>query len=203
MKDRNYYQFTGDAAGNVWLAIGDGDREKVADASQLGIREYTHEGDLIPPAGNQDTLKFSGVRRLRVIVTGRIVGGSEDCVDVNNGCEYIEVIAEGGYEARGRHVATIKGRSRYIRLAGEILRHGSIVDIDLGNHSDQSSERTEGVTLALTNREERPITWRRINATTPTFNVGQKYKRIFSVPGELRAFFAWVYALLKKVFRGL
>jgi len=187
--DHNHLSFTGDAEENIYL-----NGELLFHGHQPGMRHY-EMGDILPPPGTSDSIKItSGCCRLH-ITANRVIGGSEDCVDINNECR--DIVVDAIWEPRGKYLATIKGGSRDIELRGRVVTQGKEVTIDLGNHSDQSKKRTEGVFLNLTCNQ--PITWRRINATTPQIRAGQKFKKKLSVPGELRAFFAAAYIWLKRI----
>jgi hypothetical protein len=200
MSDKNFISFTGDAAGNVFMATwyqGEIATTQVAWAGQTEPREI-HLGDIIPPdASFADALKFSGVRDFKVFAK-RIVGGREDCIDVNNRCRNIEIIAE-ALEPRGKYVATVKGESRDVVIRGKVVGKASYVDFALGDHSDQADGRTEGVTLDCTSADGRRLTWQRINATSPNTRKGQRWKRAYTVPGFFRKWFPKIYAFLKNL----
>lgn len=192
--DKNYLSFNGDAAGNVWL-----NGVLIAQAEMPGVREYVIEGAVEPPDDTYaDALKFSGVQRLRVVVD-RVVGGREDCVDVNNHCRDVEVVARLGFVPRGKYVATIKGGSRNITLRGPVLGHGTEVDFDCGNHSDQSDNETQGITLDLWTPDGSAITWRQLNGSDIRLREGQAWRAVLRIRGGFwRNLFAKVYAFGKK-----
>lgn len=148
-----------------------------------------------------DVLKITRCSNLTVVVDGPLPGGREDCIDVNNKCENIRIIIAGGLAPKGKHALTIKGKSHGISVHAKLLSHGTEVDVDLGNHSDQSDERTDDVLLDLWAIDNTPVTWRRLNAATPKFlnPREQKYRRTFRIRGFFRSIFAKGYALLKRL----
>ena len=139
----------------------------------LGIRDH---GIIAPPDESySDSLKITDCDHgyVRAI---RIFGGAEDCLDVNNRCRNIEVSA-GEWHSGGKYVCTIKGGSENITVGGIIVKHGSEVDVDIGNRSDQSDNTTRGVALDFSTRDGSPVTVRVLNAERPRIlNPGQPYR---------------------------
>jgi hypothetical protein len=170
------------------------DKNLVSIADEVVIDR--HFIDLIPPDDSYaDTLKFSNATT-GVITARRIVGGREDCVDINNGSARLHISAE-AWEPRGKYLATIKGGSRDITLAGTVTSHGSEVDVDLGNRSDQSREIVRGIRLDLKTTDGSPIRVRLLLAERPRIlnAADQEYRFVFpsQVPLWLRrlGFRAW------------
>ncbi|MBL9187932.1 MAG: hypothetical protein JNK23_10665 [Opitutaceae bacterium] len=164
---------------------------------------YHAVGDLTPSAEIADTLKVTDCAGGR-IVAGHIIGGREDCIDVNNHCEGI-VIEAAVLEPRGKYIATIKGGSRHITLRCPcVIGHGTETDIDLGNISDQSDEVT-GPTLLDCQHQLgplEPIRVRVLGATRPILlNPIQRYEITVVVPGFFRSWFLKAAKQLKKIFR--
>lgn len=146
-----------------------------------------------------DTLHFSAVRRLTVHVRGRLVGGDEDCSDVNNHCEEVYVYADEWWP-RGRYLATVKGHSQGTTLSGRVMGHGRVVDIDIGNASDQSQLPTGPVYLNLTPGDNRPISYRVIYGHRPVFlNDPSYYHCQFALPLWLGFLWDRGYRWAKKV----
>lgn len=195
--DKNWISFSGDADGNVWL---NGEQIFWADGTDK-IREY-YVGDVCPPDGSYaDALKLSGVVRLRIIAN-RVYGGYEDCVDVNNKCRDVFIEATGGYFPNGRYVATIKGNSIGVVISGQIHGKAKTLEIDIGNHSDQSLRENHNITLDVWTEGNWPIRWRRLNASTIHLREGQRFDRVFKIRGGFfRCLFARVYAFAKKHLR--
>lgn len=156
--------------------------------------------EIRPGSEISDTLKCSS--RLRDF-TGRfgvVYGGKEDCIDINNRCERIYIEAQ-RWVPQGKYLATLKGGSRSIAISGEVEGHGSEVDIDIGNISDQSDNPTKDITLNLRHVAGDPITVRVINGERPKFlNADvQQYKVVLQVPSFFGQLFAKVVHQLRKL----
>lgn len=104
-----------------------------------------------------DILKFSKAEYV-VVKNSQIWGGKEDCVDMNRYCKDI-CIKDTTLFPRGKYGVTIKGGSNRITLKNiNFYWHGSEVDIDIGNWSDQSDELTRGVRLVnIQAADDRPV----------------------------------------------
>lgn len=169
----------------------------VAHVRPIGI--HLIETPLEARTGDADALKVTDSAD-GIILVPRVVGGVEDCLDVNNRCRMVVIGTHSTmWVPRGKYVWTVKGESEDIEIRGILLGHGSEVDLDLGNHSDQAQGRTRRVFCNVVTADGSPITWRRINATTPRFAEGQRSRKILSVPGFLRGSFSRIYALLKHI----
>lgn len=153
------------------------------------------------PLEFDDILKITDCQDITVEVRGVLPGGREDCIDINNHCRNVTVWVSDGMHPNGNYAATIKGGSSDIEIIGKLLSHGKVVDFDLGNHSDQSDNTTREVSLMVESPSGDVITWRRLNATTPHLKPGQRWKRKFKLPGELRELVFKVYAFAKKHLR--
>ncbi len=159
-----------------------------------------HVGDLTPSSFHSDTLKISDCAD-GMILAGHVIGGKEDANDCNNHCSNVVMQAD-CWEIRGKYGFTIKGGSSNITLIGLVRGHGSVVDVDLGNISDQSDDITGPVSLQLAHElgSQEPITVRVLGATNPIIlNPEQAYKVIFAIPGPFRSFFLKAYKFLKKL----
>lgn len=156
--------------------------------------------DLFPTPGIADTLKITDCTD-GTIDAGYIKGGYEDCIDINNHCEYLHIEAE-ILEPTGNYVCTIKGGSKWVYIKGVVRGHGKVVDVDLGNISDQSDNLTEYVSLCLTHENKEPITVRVLGATDPIFlnSDSQEYVVVFAIWKPFRKLFLKTYKQLKKVF---
>lgn len=157
-------------------------------------------GDLIVTTEHADALKVSNASN-GVIYAGAIVGGYEDCVDLNNHCSDVTIIAD-LWEPKGDYLATIKGGSNHIQLHGIVRGHGKVVDIDIGNISDQSDDLTTMVMLNLKHEAGEPITIRVLGGDKPVLinEATQKYVYKFVLWAGFRTLFLKVYKQLKKVF---
>jgi len=158
--------------------------------------------DLIAdPAVHSDALKVTDSSD-GFIKVGHVIGGREDCVDVNNHCSDL-VIEAVLWEPRGLYLATIKGASKRITLRGPVVGHGKVVDVDLGNVSDQSDDLTRDIRLDLTNLNGEPITVRVLGSDRPTLLNShlQEYKIVFELPRSswVKSMFLKLYKALKKI----
>ncbi len=157
-------------------------------------------GDLIAdPKVHSDALKITDSSN-GTVYAQRIVGGKEDCIDVNNHCEGVAIHAL-LLEPHGKYVATIKGGSRNITLSGTVRGHGTEVDIDIGNISDQSDNPTGHVFLHLYHESGEPITVRVINGRRPILlnSDEQSYVTIFRAPPFWGSLFAKIVHQLRKI----
>jgi hypothetical protein len=158
-------------------------------AEVIGERDL---GTLTPPdATYADTLKITGGSHSGRITAARIDGGREDCIDINDRSHHIEINAT-ALHSGGHYVATIKGGSHHITLRGKIGRPGATTDIDLGNWSDQSNDRTTAIRLDLTRADGSPVRVRLINADPPRLIGGGPYEI-----KRLNPLLWWCYKLLK------
>lgn len=163
----------------------------------LGV-QFVGDLEAIPP-GTSDTLKITDCSDGEVRAR-KVFGGREDCVDVNNKCSNIFILAE-LFVPKGKYLATIKGGSSNITLQGDVSGHGSEVDIDIGNVSDQSDNLTGPVKLCLRHIAGDSITVRCLGGARPLIlnpDV-QQYKIVFEVPGFWKSWFLKGYKLLKKL----
>jgi hypothetical protein len=139
-------------------------------------------GHSTPAPDWQDTLKYTTKLQNFTHRVGHVFGGTEDCVDVNNECTGVAVIAK-GFWSGGKYVATVKGGSFGITLRGSIYKSGSEVDVDLGNWSDQSAKKTSMVFLDLVKPEDREVTVRVLNAHKPILAPASgPYRYVFPHP---------------------
>ena len=166
-------------------------------AEEVGLRVF---GNLVPPDDSySDTLKFGGLSHDGEVEAARIVGGREDCVDMNN-VRDIHVRAE-VFEPRGRFLATIKGGSVGCQLSGTVVGHGTETDVDLGNWSDQSRKITRGTRLCLLSADGSPIRVRVLLSEWPVIlNAAQQrysFAWISSVHLWDKRIGFWCWALFK------
>ncbi len=152
----------------------------------------------LPEGVWSDTIKFSNSSFIHVRVHGRLTGGREDCVDINNGSHDIRVEAE-EWESGGLFVATVKGGSWNIMLVGKIVKHGRETDIDLGNWSDQNRERTRNVCLSLTCDDA--IKVRVLNAWEPVifYDDPDRAPQAYDINDRWKGIFLQVFIILKRL----
>jgi hypothetical protein len=141
-----------------------------------------------------DTLKITSGCRDFTVLAQEIWGGQEDCVDVNNKTSIITVHCD-AWRPQGKYLATIKGGSRSVALHGNVMSHGTEVDVDIGNHSDQSDEITSDIILDLWSKTGKPIYVRVLNGTKPAFVDGSgPYKFVFPHPDSaLHGLWVWLF----------
>lgn len=158
-------------------------------------------GDLIPSADFapwSDTLKGSAAcgpeNGVGMVNAGIVQGGQEDCCDLNNGSQRLRIYAK-EWRSGGTYVTTQKGHLRDIEIGGLITRHGSVVDVDIDNYSDQSHRASENIRLNFTTNDGSPVTWRSWRGCKPVIlNPEQKYVCKFCLP-------AWVGFILNTFYQ--
>ncbi len=200
----NYYAFTGDKAGNLWITILGSPSRLVRQAPASGEIPWYVVDELvidlvaagIDPATISDAFKNSGVRRLRI---GKLVvrtGGkvNENAFDANFEGDEVEIGYAGGIELEeGRQNAvTIKGGcTRYKLWNGVVNGRGGHCDIELGNRSDQSTRKTRDVSLINWSHADRAPLRLRVEQAEWPFLLGSSihYQGITS-----GAILAWLWA---------
>jgi hypothetical protein len=102
---------------------------------------------IAPPDGSYaDTLKLSHASNIRVNGC-TIVGGYEDCVDLNRECKSI-IFSECRFQPQGGQAFTIKGGTDDVLIGDCVFEtRGKSTDIELGAWSDQSSKKTTRITI--------------------------------------------------------
>jgi hypothetical protein len=147
------------------------------------------------PGVTSDELKFSNSQNGH-IQAEEIVGGKEDCVDINNGSSDLHIVAD-SWKSGGLYVATIKGQSSRIALNGWVDVHGSVVDLDVDNYSDQKHAPSQDIYCGWRTRDGSPIRWRSWMGCRPRFAVGQPTECLFCLPAPLGFVVNRGYQLLK------
>lgn len=146
--------------------------------------------DPLDGTGFSDTLKFSTSLQDFKGTFDRVVSGSEDAVDVNNLCNGVDVTADLFVLQNCTMGFTVKGGSQNVRLTGIVQGSGKETDVDLGNISDQSQEKTRGVRLNLKKVDGSPVRVRVLNADWPVEEPGS---------GPYKYVFPWRCELLRRV----
>jgi hypothetical protein len=149
-----------------------------------------------------DTLKItSGCRDFTALVQ-EIWGGQEDCVDVNNKASIITVHCD-AWRPQGKYLATIKGGSRSVALHGNVMSHGTEVDVDIGNWSDQSALPTTETVLGLYSKTGKPIMVRVLNGTAPYMIDGTgPYVYAFPKPNSWHhKYVVWVFLTSLRIWK--
>lgn len=153
---------------------------------------------IIDPAinGYQDILKFSNAKGV-VVDKCFISGGSEDCIDMNRGCRDI-VVAHCELKPRGKYGMTIKDTSSVLISRVLFSAHGKEADIDLGNWSDTSTEKTKNIVIHDTVASDgKPVRIRCGNADWPDISGGNC--KIDYVGSYLLKAYWWAKYLWRKV----
>ena len=150
--------------------------------------------DVLDGTGYDDTIKCSTGLSATSISVGKIIGGREDCIDINNHCEGVVVSCRDA-QSGGKYVATLKGESKNCTLILVISKHGSEVDIDLGNNSDQGNGYTTGTVICASAVDGSEVTVRVLQAQKPVFSGGGPYRFIFPHPD------AWYHGIVVFFFR--
>lgn len=130
-----------------------------------------------------------------VIYIKRLVQGSENAWDANNGCRNVKVFVEELVLLNGKYAFTAKGGCHDLlfsvtRMAGDVR----IAHTNLGDWSDQNKSVTTGIKLDY----PAPTTYRQLNATAPT---GSNLRSILTIPGGAigRAIFMFIFDILKRL----
>jgi hypothetical protein len=139
-------------------------------------------GEELNGLGFTDTVKCTTELQDFTGKFGLVIGGNEDCIDVNNRCKKIDIFAK-TWKPTGKHLATIKGGSEEVCVRGDVISHGEEVDVDLGNWSDQSQKKTKKTALGLISKDGEKISIRVLKSEKPTLlpNTGP-YKYVFPWP---------------------
>jgi hypothetical protein len=129
---------------------------------------------------------------------GHVAGGREDVIDINhsNDC----VVTLGVSVPRGKYLSTQKGGSFNNKLTVlHQIGHGSEVDHDYGNKSDQSDKLTRCNTLNTNSVEDGSSpTVRIIRAEKPlVLGVAVSYKFPSNLPKTLRKFAIFILNLVQ------
>jgi hypothetical protein len=177
--------------------------------SDINLRSYADVQDVedhgpYPLVGNpaihSDTLKFSNVQR-GTVSYGEIWGGKEDCIDFNRGCQHITVWRT-KLKSQGEYCCTIKDSSDISLVDVTVTGHGKVVDMDLGNWSDQGSDITRNVLLEQVRAEDdQPVVVRVLWAEPPTVIGGNVVVRgilPFTGTGKLNLAIVWLWRLGRK-----
>lgn len=138
--DRNKLSFVGDQGGATYRA------DQFSD-------QLNAEG-VLDGRGYDDALKLSNASNV-TFDSWPILGGDEDCVDVNRGSS---IRVDGQFWPRGSRVATIKGGAKDVALSGVIHGRAKKFDVVIGQWSDQSNAETGVVYLNLRHDDGSPVT---------------------------------------------
>ncbi len=195
MSDNNLVSLAGKPDGELWLV----DLRKPETEARTLLRPAgdtkwieVYLLDIIPTSTTTDSLKISGAINLSVRAN-TVRGGLEDVIDINHSQNVNVSILRA--EPLGKYVATIKGSQGIILSINNQIGHGSEVDFDLGNWSDQSRAKTTNVSLSSLMPDWETSTYRTFNADNPML-IGGRWKKLQSWPPWL---FLFVMTILKKL----
>lgn len=139
------------------------------ESSNNTILNYT---DLDASGGYTAALKVTSKAKGIVVHAHRLIGGGENCVDVNNGVDGLTVTAI--YAPLGKYALSAKA-SRAIRFVGHIRGRAKRWEVNLGSWSDQSRAVQTGTLLELT-ADTYPIRVWVGNADIPLMDDPKKYQ---------------------------
>jgi len=109
------------------------------------------------------------------VTVGALIGGSENCVDLNNSCRNIAVHCD-NYQCRGKYAISAK-TCNGVTFSGHITGRPTQWHVNLGSWSDQSSAPQTNTKLALTADHYPILVWVG-NALVPDMDCPAKYKLI-------------------------
>lgn len=138
-------------------------------------------GNALKPFTYDDALKFTSKLCDFVGIFGVVFSGTENCADVNNECRNVKLSAKRWVANGGKYPFTVKGGSEGITITGTLEGHGTEVDVDAGNWSDQSNNWVKNWTLNLTTADGSPVVVRCLQAKAPTL-LGGPYTYAFPSP---------------------
>lgn len=191
MNDNNLVSIAGNPTGELFLTDlrtrVPGVPIKIREAGDLRRIRFDL-GEILGDRNYSDSLKLSGAENVDVFAD-YIRGGIEDVVDINHSHNCSVTIQKA--ESEGKYVSTIKGGSSNITLViNEQLNHGSEVDHDLGNKSQQSRAKTTGISITSRLTDGSAATSRVLNADRPKY---------FGGPWKIKEYPAIVIWFLKLI----
>jgi len=150
-----------------------------SDSNAISLYE-TNSGEklvyeVIDGAGGTAGLKITSRCANLNVLAGTIIGGTENCVDLNNECSGILVQSE-TYQTRGKYTLSAKTCNGVI-FRGHIALRASQWEVNLGSWSDQSDKIQSNTLLALT-ADVYPIRVWVGNAEIPHLDDPKKYQII-------------------------
>lgn len=131
--------------------------------------------DLIDGSQGTAGLKITSHCRDLVATCDLIIGGRENCVDLNNECDGITVSAK-EYRVNGKYALSAK-TCKNVSFIGHITGKPSKWHVNLGSWSDQSRDIQDNTALMLTADTYPIVVWVG-NATVPKMDDPAKYKVI-------------------------
>jgi hypothetical protein len=169
---------------------------------------YPHDGNIssiaLDPIGERwtpgswsDTAHFSGCTNQAFRDWQIILGGNEDCVDLNNVCVR-NSFEQFSMKSGGKYCITLKGGSCDNLFSGlYIKQHGNVVDIEIGNWSDQSmADNTNNHFWGVQSEDGKPVTYAYRYGSKPVFtasNVKHLWPRSAVITTYWYAKYIWTH----------
>lgn len=147
MSDFNYFSITND-----------GYTVNAGGPNPYTVTELPEGNKFLPenPEDYSDILKFSN-RQGFSLTDVQVAHGDEDCVDINNHCSNITLQGRFGVKGLGSQCFTIKGGSENIFVSGVIQTPGTSTDVEIGNWSDQSYNKSSNIHIDLRRADGKPV----------------------------------------------
>ena len=157
MLDSNLHAFAGPADNGKTVVLGD-----------------PVDGSVVDPATGApyaSALKLTGALTSFRLTAGKVTGGHDACVDINNLCRNVAVeVAE--LWPTGQFAATIKGNTVGWALRGRLMCHAKRFAVIVGDWSDQSNLYTMGGVLGITPDDGQPVVVCVLAGTKPQLEPG-------------------------------
>jgi hypothetical protein len=153
----------------------------LGDIRDLATHPDTPPAEAFTDAQCDDSLKVSGCINLTAYA-GYVKGGREDVMDVNHSVDCFLHLSVA--EPKGKYVTTQKGGSQGLKVfISKQVGHGSEVDHDYGNHSDQGNGYTKDCELTVSEVTQGNATVRVLRGTMPQLHSGP-FKVVFPKPNS-------------------
>lgn len=131
--------------------------------------------DTLDGSAGTAALKITSRAQGITVKAERLIGGSENCADLNNECRNISV-SPNVFEVRGKYALSAKTCDG-VAFTGHITGTPSQWHINLGSYSDQSGRVQTNTRLELTADSYPILVWVG-NADAPSLDGPAKYKLI-------------------------
>jgi hypothetical protein len=150
-----------------------------ADKNILSLYETSNGArlnyDVIDGTGGTAALKITSKCTNLVVTVDHLIGGSENCVDLNNECKDVEINCD-ALEVRGKYALSAK-TCRNVTFRGHVEGVPSQWAVNLGSWSDQSKKVQDTTKLVLTADVYPIVVWIG-NAVNTIYDDPSKYKVI-------------------------
>lgn len=154
--------------------------------------------DVLDGTGDTSPLKVTSHCTCCTVAVNKLIGGSENCVDVNNEVVGLHVSCL-EYDTRGKYTLSAK-TSNGVTFRGHIIALASKWEVNLGSWSDQSKKVQTATRLELT-ADIYPIRVWVGNADVPSMDDPSKYQVFgFGTHGAIiRTLVMFFWGLGKKI----